>query len=93
MKLQGIHALVLGLGESGLAMARWLARQGASVRVADSRETPPNAEALTAALPTVELICGAFVPTTTCPQLRHSQTLTSLFSKTLAVSTLRSSAR
>ena len=64
MKLQGIHALVLGLGESGLAMARWLARQGASVRVADSRATPPNAEALTAALPTVELICGAFVPTT-----------------------------
>ena len=36
---------------------------------------------------------GALVPTTMWPQLRHSQTLTSLFSKTLAVSTLRSNAR
>ena len=31
---QGKHVLVLGLGESGLALARWLAREGASVRVA-----------------------------------------------------------
>ncbi|NMG68315.1 UDP-N-acetylmuramoyl-L-alanine--D-glutamate ligase, partial [Azoarcus indigens] len=30
--------LVLGLGESGLAMARWCARHGARVRVADTRE-------------------------------------------------------
>ena len=30
-------ALVLGLGESGLAMARWLARDGGAVRVWDSR--------------------------------------------------------
>ena len=27
------HVLVLGLGESGLAMARWCARDGARVRV------------------------------------------------------------
>ncbi len=33
-------ALVLGLGESGLAMALWLARSGALVRVADTREAP-----------------------------------------------------
>ncbi len=33
----GRTALVLGLGASGVAMARWLARQGAHVRVADTR--------------------------------------------------------
>ena len=38
--------LVLGLGESGLAMARWCAGRGARVRVWDSREAP----ALTGAL-------------------------------------------
>lgn len=32
--------LVLGLGESGLAMANWLQRCGAVVRVADTREAP-----------------------------------------------------
>ena len=34
--------LVLGLGASGLAMARWCARHGCRLRRADSRETPPN---------------------------------------------------
>ena len=39
--------LVLGLGDSGLAMARWCARHGAAaLRVADSRERPPQAAAL-----------------------------------------------
>ncbi|MDR0576292.1 MAG: UDP-N-acetylmuramoyl-L-alanine--D-glutamate ligase [Candidatus Accumulibacter sp.] len=60
MNLSGKRALVLGLGESGLAMARWLAREGAVPRVADSRREPPNAGALAAALPGVELIAGAF---------------------------------
>jgi len=44
--LQDTVVLVLGLGESGLAMARWCAGHGASVRVWDSREAP----ALTGAL-------------------------------------------
>ena len=43
--------LVLGLGESGLAMARWSARQGSDVRVWDSRAEPPNAAALATHLP------------------------------------------
>ena len=34
------RVLVLGLGESGLSAARWLARCGASLRVADTREAP-----------------------------------------------------
>ena len=37
--------LVLGLGESGLAMARWCVGEGARVRVADTREAPPNRDA------------------------------------------------
>ncbi|MDY7577476.1 UDP-N-acetylmuramoyl-L-alanine--D-glutamate ligase [Herbaspirillum sp. RTI4] len=38
MNYSGKHVLVLGLGESGLAMARWLLHCGASVRVADTRD-------------------------------------------------------
>lgn len=40
------HALVLGLGESGLAMARWLVYRGARVRVADTRGEQAVAERL-----------------------------------------------
>ena len=53
-------ALVLGLGESGLAMALWLARSGALVRVADTRETPERLAALQAAVPQAQFIAGAF---------------------------------
>jgi len=50
--------LVLGLGESGLAMARWLARDGGAVRVWDSRPVPPQAAALLEHVPSAELIGG-----------------------------------
>ncbi|WP_028228641.1 UDP-N-acetylmuramoyl-L-alanine--D-glutamate ligase [Paraburkholderia ferrariae] len=40
--------LVLGLGESGLAMARWCARHGCRLRIADTRETPPGLPELAA---------------------------------------------
>ena len=46
MNLAGKHVLVLGLGESGLAMAQWCARNGAAVRVADTRAAPPYLEQL-----------------------------------------------
>ena len=39
---QSPMVLVLGLGESGLAMTRWCARHGCCLRVADTRESPPN---------------------------------------------------
>ena len=40
MELHGKLVLVLGLGETGLSLARWLAAQGANVRAADSHELP-----------------------------------------------------
>ena len=61
MELQGKRVLVVGLGESGLAMAKWLHRQGALVRVADSRDNPPNVDALQRVAPGAELIAGPFV--------------------------------
>ncbi len=56
--LHGLNVLVLGLGESGLAMAAWCARHGAQVRVWDSREQPPKAEALALAVPAATLATG-----------------------------------
>ncbi len=56
--LHGLTVLVLGLGESGLAMAEWCARQGATVRVWDSREQPPKAQALALAVPAATLATG-----------------------------------
>ena len=54
--LQGLNVLVLGLGESGLAMARWCARNGAAgLRVWDSREQPPQAAALRDSVPQATL--------------------------------------
>ena len=56
--LQQSSVLVLGLGDSGLAMARWCARHGAQVTVWDSRAAPPGAAALAAELPAVPLLAG-----------------------------------
>jgi len=58
MKLQGKHVLVLGLGESGLAMAQWCVRRGASVRVLDTRAAPPYLAELRRSVPTAEFVCG-----------------------------------
>ena len=60
MELKGKQVLVVGLGESGLAMAKWLHRQGACVRVADSRDNPPNVAALKLLAPGADLLTGEF---------------------------------
>jgi len=54
--------LVLGLGESGLAMARWCARQGCRLRVADTRAAPPNLQALASHGIEAQFAGGAFSP-------------------------------
>lgn len=56
--LHHFPVLVLGLGDSGLAMARWCARFGAQVRVWDSREAPPQAAALREQVPGARLFSG-----------------------------------
>ncbi|WP_028601523.1 UDP-N-acetylmuramoyl-L-alanine--D-glutamate ligase [Ottowia thiooxydans] len=56
--LQDRRILILGLGLSGLAMARWCARHGAQVSVADTREAPPQLEELRAEIPGAHFIAG-----------------------------------
>ncbi|CAN5723668.1 hypothetical protein BH11PSE13_BH11PSE13_26570 [soil metagenome] len=58
--LQDLHVLVLGLGASGLAMARWCARHGAHVTVADTREAPPQLATLQQDLPSAVFAGGPF---------------------------------
>ena len=60
MDLRGKKVLVLGLGDTGLSMARWLSRRGAIVTAADTRAEPPHADVMRRDLPSVTLECGAF---------------------------------
>ena len=60
VNLAGKHILVLGLGESGLAVARWCDRQGARVTVLDSRAAPPAATALADRVPGAEFRVSRF---------------------------------
>ena len=52
--------LVLGLGETGLSLVRWLTAQGARVRAADSRDHPPALAAVRKDFPEIDMRCGAF---------------------------------
>ncbi len=56
--LHGLKVLVLGLGDSGLAMAAWVQRCGGQTRVWDSREQPPQLERLRQELPEVGFFSG-----------------------------------
>ncbi|WP_415890426.1 UDP-N-acetylmuramoyl-L-alanine--D-glutamate ligase [Neptuniibacter sp. SY11_33] len=52
--------VVIGLGQTGLACARYLAAKGERFVVVDSRENPPGMDELSTELPDVKLICGPF---------------------------------
>ena len=58
--LQDQHVLILGLGASGLAMARWCARCGAQVTVADTRSAPPQLATLQRDVPGARFVGGPF---------------------------------
>ncbi len=58
--LKDQHVLILGLGLSGMAMARWCVRQGARVTVADTREQPPQRDALASECPKAGFVAGPF---------------------------------
>jgi UDP-N-acetylmuramoylalanine--D-glutamate ligase len=55
--LQNQSVLVLGLGESGVAMATYLDNVGARVRVVDTREQPPGLDELQRNCPAVDFAC------------------------------------
>jgi len=64
MRYENRHVVVLGAGLTGLSLARYLAREGAKVRVADTRNDPPNANEINAALPGTTLVTGPFTDAT-----------------------------
>ena len=55
--LSGRRVLVLGLGDTGLSVARWVEQQGGKVRVADTRQSPPRKSDFAG-----ELHTGPFTP-------------------------------
>lgn len=54
------QVLVLGLGETGLSILRWLHSQGAQLAVADTRDAPPGLQFLHKELPQVSVYLGPF---------------------------------
>ncbi len=58
LPLHDANVLILGLGSSGLAMARWCQRQGARVTVADTRDAPPQLANLHASVPGARFMRG-----------------------------------
>jgi UDP-N-acetylmuramoylalanine--D-glutamate ligase len=64
MDIRDRTVVVLGLGVTGLSAARWAARHGARVRVADTRAQPPGAAKLASELPHAFLATGPFTDAT-----------------------------
>jgi UDP-N-acetylmuramoylalanine--D-glutamate ligase len=60
VELRDKKVLVLGLGDTGLSLARWLDGQGARVTVADSRAAPPHVARLDAEVPGATLVVGPY---------------------------------
>lgn len=58
--LRDKQVLILGLGETGLSLARYLYAQGARLCVADSRMDPPGIATLRSEMPRAEVHCGLF---------------------------------
>ncbi len=54
--LAGRRVLVLGLGDTGLSVAQWVAREGGTPRLADTRAAPPRAREARA----FEVVTGRF---------------------------------
>jgi UDP-N-acetylmuramoylalanine--D-glutamate ligase len=54
------ETVIVGLGATGLSVARHLTRMGEAFRVVDSRIAPPNAAALREICPEAPIDCGPF---------------------------------
>ena len=59
LALDGARVVVVGLGDTGLSLARWLKRQGAVVSVTDTRKAPPQAAVLQREFPDMLQTLGA----------------------------------
>ncbi|OGS91747.1 MAG: UDP-N-acetylmuramoylalanine--D-glutamate ligase, partial [Gallionellales bacterium GWA2_60_18] len=59
-QLKDKFVLVLGLGETGLSLVRWLSAQGARLRVADSRSEPPGLAEAGQYVAGGQIFCGTF---------------------------------
>ncbi len=58
--------LVAGLGKTGLSVIRFLKKKNLPIIVADSRENPPNLQALKDEFPDLKIHCGEFDPKLFC---------------------------
>jgi UDP-N-acetylmuramoylalanine--D-glutamate ligase len=56
LALAGKRVLVLGLGDTGLSVVHWVKSEGGSVRVADTRTSPPHRKSLAKE----EIVSGKF---------------------------------
>lgn len=63
-EMQAWRTLVVGLGKTGVSIARHLSARGETFAVADSRENPPGVAELRAIAPHAPLYAGAFAPET-----------------------------
>jgi len=67
----GTKTLIVGLGKTGLSCARFLAARGMEIAVTDSRERPPNLQALRNEVPNAAVFVGGFSETA----LQHADQL------------------
>ena len=56
--LDGARVVVVGLGDTGLSLVRWLQRQGAMVIATDTRRAPPQATVLQREFPDMPMSLG-----------------------------------
>ena len=63
---QEARTLVVGLGQTGLSVVRYLVKRGQSVSVVDSREAPPMLEELNNIDADIEVLLGDFKPSFFC---------------------------
>ena len=60
MSFQEKKVLVLGMGETGFSMVKWLSSRGFKVTAADSRAIPPCIEGMKRIFPRVPVFTGAY---------------------------------
>ena len=63
-RYEGCNAVVLGLGKTGVSLVRHLVRHGANVRVADTRDAPPNDAEIAREFPAIRVETGPFSAST-----------------------------